>query len=185
MGPGLSNRQYTVEEFVSERPVDERSELVGGYVVMEPPPGGEHGSFAMSLGCHVRDFVFRFRLGRVLGEAGYILERNPDTVRGPDVSFVTQERWAAAPDKTGYFEGAPDLAIEIASPGDSRRRLTAKARSYLKAGGREVWVVWPKRRLVEVFRPGSPPQLLSENDTLDGGDLLLGFRLRVGLLWEE
>lgn len=185
MEPEFSSRQYTVEEFVYERPADERSELVGGYVVMEPPPGPVHGSLAVTLAFYLRDYAQRHRLGRVLGEAGYILERGPDTVRGPDVSFVTLDRWREALDKTGYLEGAPDLAIEISSPSDTRRKLTAKARSYLRAGGRMVWVVWPKRKCIEVFRRGSPPELLSLADTLDGGELLPGFRLAVARVFEE
>lgn len=185
MEPELEHRRYTAEEFVYERPADERSELVGGWVVMEPPPGIEHGSWAARLTAYLLFYAEPRQLGRVIGEAGYILERGPDTVRGPDVSFVTTERWRQAIDRTGYFEGAPDLAIEVASPGDAHRHLAAKATSYLRSGSRLVWVVWPIRRSIEVFSPGAPPFQLSGADVLDSGEVLPGFRLPVSRVFED
>ena len=185
MKPVPRSRPMTAEEFVYEQPDDLRTELIAGEMVMEPLPGAEHGSLAAWLTFQLHSFVELRRLGRVLGETGYILERGPDTVRGPDVSFVSAERWASIVDKRKFFEGAPDLAIEVASPDDSRRELAAKARGYLAAGARLVWMVWPKRKSIEVFRPGSPPQLLGLADTLDGGDVLPGFRLAVEVVFQE
>jgi Uma2 family endonuclease len=180
-----TRRRLTAEEFLYQPPDDLRSELVAGEVVREPPPGPEHGWLGVTIAYHLRRFLEEHPLGRVLGESGYVLARDPDTVRGPDVSFVAEERWAATPDKRRYFEGAPDLAVEIASPDDSRRQLAEKARSYLAAGARLVWVVWPGRETVEVYRRGSPPAVLSASATLDGGDVLPGFTLPLSRIFGD
>lgn len=185
MKPSPSHRSLTAEEFVYQQPDDVRCELVAGEMVMEPLPGAEHGFLAGSFVYYLRSFAELHGLGRVLGETGYVLERGPDTVRGPDVSFVSHARWATLADKQKFFEGPPDLAIEIASPDDSRPQLAAKARGYLAAGALLVWVVWPKRKCVEVFRPGSSPQLLGPESALDGGEVLPGFRLPVALVFQD
>lgn len=185
MKPAPRRRLLTAEEFVYEQPDDLRTELVAGGMVVEPLPGAEHGSLVATIAYHLRGFVEPRGLGRVVAETGYVLVRGPDTVRGPDVSFVSAARWAALQDKRKFFEGAPDLAVEVASPDDSRRQLTAKARGYLAAGARLVWVVWPKRQCVEVFRPGSPPQFLGVADSLDGEQLLPGFRLPVAVIFQD
>jgi Uma2 family endonuclease len=181
----VTRRLLTAEGFYRLPDDDMRSELVAGEVIREPPPGPQHGLLAMSLGYHLRRFVEAHPLGRILGESGYVLARGPDTVRGPDVSFISEERWQATADKRKYFEGAPDLTVEVASPDDSRRQLAEKARSYLAAGARLVWVVWPTRRTVDVHRPDSLPETLTGSDTLDGGDVLPGFTLPVSRIFES
>jgi Uma2 family endonuclease len=185
MEPAATRRLLTAEEFMYEPPDDLRSELVAGEVVKEPPPGPEHEWLAGTVAYHLRRFLEEHRLGRVLGASGYVLKRGPDTVRGPDESFVSEERWSGKLDRRRYFEGAPDLAVEVASPEDSRPKLRQKAREYLAAGARLVWVVWPQRRTVDVHRPGSPPETLTLSDTLDGGDVLPGFALPVARIFEE
>jgi Uma2 family endonuclease len=184
MEPQTTPRRLTAEEFFYEPEEDLRKELVAGEVVCEPQPNPEHGAIAANLTYHLRSFLAANRLGRVVVESGYVLQRGPDTVRGPDVSFISTTRWAAT-NRRSFFEGAPDLAVEVASPSDSRPKLAAKAREYLRAGSRLVWVVWPRTRTVDVHRPGSPPTTLGTADTLDGGDLLPGFTLPVSLIFED
>lgn len=183
--PAVPARLLTAEEYACEDPDDRWTELVAGDVVREPGPGAEHGVVQVTLAYHLRRFIDDHPLGRILTESGYVLERGPDTVRGPDVSFVAETRWASMPDRRKYFEGGPDLAVEVASPDDSRRLLAEKARSYLAAGARLVWIVWPESRTVDVHRPGAPPETLSAGDTLDGEDLLPGFALRVSRIFED
>jgi len=185
MEPRSDHRLLTAEEFFYEQPDERRSELIAGEVVREPPPAPEHGLLAVNVAHHLRRFLDVHRLGRVLAESGYVLRRGPDTVRGPDVSFISEQRWAVTRDRRRYFEGAPDLAVEVASPGDGRRKLAAKAREYFQAGARLVWVVWPGSRTVDVHRPGSPPATLHAADTLDGGDVLPGFALPVSRIFED
>jgi len=185
MEPASTSRLLTAEDYFYEPDDDLRCELVAGEVLREPQPGPEHEWLSRKVAYYLQRFLNEHRLGRLLGAAGYILERDPDTVRGPDESFVSEERWAGKLDKRKYFEGAPDLAVEVASPDDSRRKLAEKARSYLAAGARLVWVFWPKRRTVDVYRPGSPPVTLTASDTLDGGDVLPGFTLPVARIFED
>lgn len=185
MDPETTTAPLTAEEFLYEQPDDLRAELVAGGMIMEPLPGLEHGWLCIEISYHLRRFVEDHRLGRVFAETGYVLERDPDTVRGPDVSFVAEDRWAATRDRRKFFEGPPDLAVEIASPGDSRRHLADKARTYLASGARLVWVVWPESRTVEVHRPGSPPETLAASDVLNGGAVLPGFDLPLSRIFAD
>ena len=123
-------------------------------------------------------------MGRVVCETGFVLARDPDTVRGPDVAFVSQERLTGLEDPGGFPEGAPDLAIEIRSPHDRPGELRAKVADYLAAGSRQVWVVDTERRVVTVYPSLLAPHTLEEGDELDGGDVLPGFRILVKELFD-
>lgn len=185
MQPEPTRRLLTAEEFLYEQPDDLRTELIAGEMVCEPLPKPKHGRLAARMVHLLMDFTDEHPLGEVFGETGFVLERGPDTVRGPDASFVSAERWDAARGDEGFFEGAPDLAVEVASPGDSRRRLGDKARGYLASGARLVWVVWPESRTVDVHHPGATIETVPESGTLDGGDVLPGFALPVGRIFED
>lgn len=164
-------------------PTEGRCELIGGDLVREPPPGQDHGSVAGRVLVHVGRFVLEHGLGEIYAaETGFVLARKPDTVRCPDAAFVSNERLAAASVHGVYFEGAPDLAIEVLSPGNKTRETAQKVRQYLAAGGRAVWVVDPARRTVTVHLPGQVPQTFGPEDTLDGAPALPGFRIRVSEL---
>jgi Uma2 family endonuclease len=155
-----------------------RHELIRGELRSMPPAGGEHGYVAGEILGHTREFVRQDQLGFVFAaETGFHIESDPDTVRAPDVAFVSTER-LAGPAK-GYPALAPDLAVEVVSPGDSRREVDAKARYWLRCGSRMVWVVFLSPRSARVYRPGQEAQVLTENDTIDGGDVLPGFSCRV------
>jgi Uma2 family endonuclease len=120
----------------------------------------------------------------VFGEAGYVLASEPDTVRAPDASFVSTERISGAARRGPYVVGAPDLAVEVVSPGDSRQEVAEKVGEYLAAGARAVWVIEPRRRSVTTHLPDREPVTLGLGETLDGGDLLPGFRLPVSEIFE-
>lgn len=171
--------RLTAEELSYLPPEEGRSELVAGEIVREPPPGEEHGWLAAGLLGDLVLFVRARRLGRVYSECGFVLGRDPDTVRAPDAAFVSAERVATVVRRGPYFEGAPDLAVEVVSPGDSRAEVASKVREYLAAGGRAVWVVDPRRRSITVHRADAAPHTLGTSDVLDGGDVLPGFRLPV------
>lgn len=160
-------------------------ELVAGELVREPPPGEDHGRVAANVLILMGGFVREHGLGRAYGaETGFVIARDPDTVRAPDAAFVTTERLEAARRRGPYLEGAPDLAVEVISPSNSGIALAAKVRDYLAAGAQAVWVVEPSRRTVTVHRPGRPPETLSSGEVLDGGPVLPGFRLPVRDLFE-
>lgn len=169
-----------------ERMGREDLELVRGELVPVMTPAGEqHGTLAAFLTAELWSFVRAHNLGRVYVEVGYKLFSNPDTVRGPDVSFVSRTRAAAPPRRRGFIHGVPDLAIEIASTDKPMAELTTKAGEYLTAGTRVVWLVDPETRRVHAHRPGQPVLTLSDRDVLEGGDLLPGFALHLSRLFAE
>ena len=130
----------------------------------------------MRLGATLMHHIQPRRLGRLMGsDAGVWLERDPDTVREPDIAFFSAETSPLGERVTGYAEVAPDLVVEIASPGDSRRELNDKALMWLSFGVRLVWVVHPDTRTVDAHRTNRPVVTLSGTQALDGLDILPGF----------
>jgi len=115
----------------------------------------------------------------VLTEGGFLLSRNPDTVRGPDVSFVRADRFNAEEAGRGYFRGAPDLAIEILSPSNRPGETHAKVADYLAAGARLVWVIDPAQRIVSVYRSLLSPRRIAADGVLNGEDVLPGFSFPI------
>jgi len=164
---------------------DMHHELVHGVLVSEPLAGPRHGRVAATivqlLGRHVR----KHRLGVVLTcDTGFVLHRSPDTVRGPDVAFISRRRYDAVPDEVGAFPGAPDLAVEVLSPHDRASRVHAKVADYLAAGTPLVWVVDPDRATVTTYRALLEPQFLEGDAELSAEDILPGFRIAVARLFE-
>lgn len=153
---------------------DKRVELVRGLLVVRELPGMRHARVAMdlalALGAHVRAAA----LGRVYAEAGFKLASNPDTVRGPDVAFIRRDR-IPDPEPTGFAHFAPDLVVEVISPGDRAGEVLAKVADWLSAGTRLVWVVDPERRLARVYRLDGSEPIVTADGTLDGEDVLPGF----------
>lgn len=177
--PATRSGTLTAEDLPYLRPEEERSELVAGQLVREPPPGTAHGWAAADVVGLLFPFVRKHRLGRVSGEAGYVLARDPDTVRCPDASFVSAGRLASAEWKGPYLVGAPDLAVEVVSPGDRASEVAAKTGEYLAAGAQAVWLIDPRRQTVTVHLPGREPHTLGREDAVDGHPYLPGLRLRV------
>jgi Uma2 family endonuclease len=164
--------------------IDGRCELVAGEVVEISPVGFDHGDAAGELIRLISNFARDRSLGRVGPEVGFILARDPDTVRAPDVAFLSNEKVALARGKRGFLPFAPDLAVEVLSPDDTYVEVDAKVSEYLAAGTRLVWVVNPPARRVVVHAAGGPIRVLNAGDVLDGGDVLPGFQVRVGALFE-
>jgi len=152
-------------------------ELVRGELHMMVPPGAEHGWIAAKILVAIGNHVESRDLGRVYSETGFVLARDPDTVRAPDVAFVRSER--ALTTSRAYFEGAPDLAVEVLSPDDRPGYVRDKIAEWLEAGTRAVWVVDPRDRTVTVHEPCREPVKHHEADTLRGGSVLPGFELSV------
>ncbi len=179
----VATKLITAEEFgrMPEPPDGSREELVKGVIVTMPPPKGRHGFVQLTIGAMLLAFVKANRLGWVVTESGTIVERGPDTVRGPDVSFYSLAGCPELPD--GYFATPPDLVVEILSPSDRRSAVREKVREYIAAGTREVWVADPETRTVMVYRGTLRGAEYDEADTLDGGDVLPGFACRVGDLF--
>jgi Uma2 family endonuclease len=174
-----TDRLLTAEELYDMPEDDARYELVEGRLVVSEPAGCEHGEIAVQVGALLLAFVRPRRLGAVMVDSGYVLARGPDTVRGPDVSFVRADRRPAREVAHRFYEGAPDLAVEIVSPSDGAAEVARKVANYLAGGTRAVWVVYPRTRTVVVHPDDGPPRMLGSDDTLDGGAALPGFACPV------
>ena len=157
-----------------------RYELVEGVLVEVPGAGALHGLIIELVVRLVGAFARERDLGLAFGDGvGYLLRRAPDVVRIPDASFVSWERVPAEGVPEGFWPGAPDLAVEVVSPGDRADDIHDKVREYLAAGTRLVWVLWPRHRAITIYEPGGRFTELGAGDTLDGGAVLPGFRVGV------
>jgi len=153
-----------------------RGELIRGVLCKTMAAGQRHGKIVMNLAIAMGVFIKQERLGTLVGsDSGVWLERDPDTVREPDIAFTSVERLPLGEDVAGYAEVVPDLVVEVASPRDSRRAAHDKAHMWLGHGVRLVWVVHPEARAVDVYRPDHDTLTNSGDEALDGFDVLPGF----------
>ena len=171
----------TAEELANLPDEPLRHELIKGELLTMPLPKAEPGRVSANLTMLLWQHAKANRLGQVCTESGYKLESDPDTVLGPDVSFVSKDRIALSPE--GYHHGPPDLAVEVLSPGDRRGKVEHKLSLWLELGTRSVWLVNPRRRTVEVCKSASDRKLFHETDELFD-DTVPGFRARVSEIFE-
>ncbi len=176
----LETKLITADELF-EFPSDGfRYELVRGELKRTSPAGDEHGRVGMELAIPLGYHVKKNRLGKLyLAETGFLIKKNPDTVRAPDIAFVRMERILENPAVKSYRTGAPDLAVEVNSPGDTISEVEEKVMEWLEAGARMVWVISPKLKTITVYRSLMDVITLTEKDTLDGGEVVPGFRIPV------
>ena len=157
-----------------------RGELIRGALIETMPAGLRHGQIVVRLAARLYNFVDSKKLGVLAAsDSGVWLERDPDTVREPDLAFFSAEKIPLDADIPGYAEVAPDLVVEIVSPTDRRAEVNDKALMWLRYGVRLVWVVRPEERLIDVHRDGHSVAALNESETLDGLDVLPGFSCAV------
>ena len=166
----------TAEELMNIDDEPNRHELIKGELLTMPPPKFEHGRVTMNLAVILGQHVKAKNLGILCAEAGYKLESDPDTVLGPDVSFVAHGRAGFPPE--GYFHGPPDLAVEVLSPGDRKGRVERKLSLWLQTGTKSIWLVDPRRRTVEIVLANGDRRILHESDELVD-DTVPGFRVKV------
>ena len=183
------SRLYTAEDFykLKDPPGSGKVELICGEVVAHMPVGGEHSYVAARALLRSGTFIERHALGAVGMECGFRISRNPDTVLAPDVHFVRSERLPGGRMPRSFFDGIPDLAIEVVSPDDSAKQLREKVAKYIAAGVPNVWVINPIRSTVTVYHPGAAPSVRTGSDHLtsaDAGFDVDGFVLALGDLFE-
>ncbi len=152
-----------------------RCELIHGELVMMSPAGAEHGVVALRFGRELSTFVEAHDLGAVFAaETGFQLAE--DLVCGADAAFVRKERLAGGL-PSGYFPGAPDLAVEVVSPNDRMREVAEKVNRWLAHGTRSVWVAQPKKLTTTLHRTGEAPQVFGVNQSLTDDRVLPGIQL--------
>ena len=182
------SRLMTADELLAmERVPGKRYELIRGVLTEKAVPTGDpHAATVLRAGSIVLQYTDAIDYGETrAGEPGYRLESNPDTVRAPDVAWFAPGRIPFG--TTGFPELTPDLCVEVASPSNSRsdRLLSDKAQMWLDFGAREVWVLNPEDTTVTRYRPDQSPVTLSEDDVLDGEELLPGFSVTVWQLFRR
>lgn len=170
----------TAEELLNMPDDGYRYELVRGELREMAPSGARHSSIGVKVTTSLNVHVMANNLGTVFGaDGGFLLARNPDTVRAPDVGFVRRERMEEIGLVDGYWPGSPDLAVEVISPNDLYTEVAEKVEEWLKAGTRMVVVADPRRRVATVHRPGREPVTLVEGEVLDGDDVVPGWLMAV------
>ena len=159
---------------------DFRYELVRGELRRMSPAGNKHGRIAMKVATPLDTHVSANKLGAVYAaETGFLISSHPDTVRAPDVAFVSQRRLDEAGDVEGYWPGAPDLVVEVISPGDKYTEVEEKVLEWLESGALMVVVVNPRKRAVTVYRSLTDIVVLTGDDTLDGGNVVPSWTMAV------
>ena len=172
-------RPITAQEFWRSPDTGTRRELIRGEVHETMPPGGQQGAIAVILATLLRNWI-RHRPGGYVGvETGYILARQPDTVRGPDVSYIRPERISHTGVPEGFWEIAPDLAVEVVSPNETAHEV----RDFLAAGTPLVWTIYPRTQEVIVHTPDGLAHTYGPEATLAFPEVLPGFTCHVAELF--
>ena len=156
-----------------------RYELSRGELVPMTPVGLQHSWIVARLGMFLTRYVIEKRLGIVGMEGGFKLERDPDTLRAPDIHFVSKARIEKEGITQKFADFPPDLAIEVLSPEDTASEVQKKVEEYLAGGVRLIWVVEPATKTVTAYRSHQDVKVFTEDQELEGGDVIPGFRIRV------
>ena len=168
----------TAEELLDAGDIG-RCELVRGELILMSPASGRHGLLAQHIAFPLDRFVRERGVGAILAaETGFILRRNPDTVRAPDAAFIRSEKLGDIPER-GFIPFAPELAVEVLSPDDTASEVLDKVGEWLDAGTKMVWVADPRTKTVSVYQADRPALVLRIGDTLRGEAVLPGLAIPV------
>ena len=173
---------FTLEQLARLPEDDLLHEIDEGELITMTRPVSRHGKYQARIAHFLLSFTRPNRVGQVFSESGFVLDRYPDILRGPDVAFVSAARLIGVPDD-GWPELAPDLVIEIVSPSETARQIDRKVRQFLAAGSQSVWVVYPDSRSVHVFEPNRFA-VVEHTGTLTT-PALPGFELPVAAIFED
>jgi len=170
----------TAEELLQLPDDDSRHELINGELITMPLPRIPHGRIAMRLGAPLAQFIWDHDLGEAyIGDAGFQVTWNPDTVLGPDIAFISKERLKEVAEVKGYWQGPPDLAVEVYTPEYRTGKISERILRLFNAGTKQVWIVHLKHSTVTVYRSISDATTFSGSDYLEAPDLLPGFRISL------
>jgi Uma2 family endonuclease len=178
-------QQVSADELIIMPDDGFRYELVKGELRRMNPAGNVHGRVTMSFAWRLAQYVEEHQLGTVYAaETGFRLASDPDTVRAPDVAFVSRARVEMVGEVEGFWPEAPDLAVEVLSPGDSYAEVEEKVFAWLGAGTKMVVVINPQQRSATVYKSPTNIIALAEANLLAGGDIVPGFELAVREIFE-
>lgn len=176
----ISQYLLNADEFAALPREGLRLELVRGEIHAMPPAFEDHGETAMMIGILLGHYVVTHRLGKVYAaETGFLIARDPDTVRAPDAAFIQTDRLPKQKAQPRWVPIIPDLVVEVVSSGDRTSEVGEKVQMWLDAGVRLIWVARPALRTIEVYRPGEAALPLGDGDSLDGYDVVPGFTAPV------
>lgn len=175
----IANKLLTAEEFWLLPEGEGKRELVQGEVVEWMPVGGVHSDIAAEIMLQLRQWAKQGNHGFVGGEAGYILQRNPDGVRAADVSFVRREHIPIEGIPEKFWDLAPDLAVEVVSPSETADEIWEKVSDYLAAGTPLVWVIYPRSKQAVAYTPDGIGRTLHTEDSLEDAAVLPGFSCKL------
>jgi Uma2 family endonuclease len=181
----LAQKTWTEAEFMALSKDGGRYELVDGDVVTMSNSGLEHGEIGLLLGGRLIFYVREHKLGSAFDSStGFRMQSG--NVRSPDVGFIAKARLQGLkrPPK-GFFEGAPDLAVEVLSPSNTLEEIHNKIVEYFENGTRLIWVINPQEYYVLVYHTSSPDVFLRVGDDLDGEDVVPGFSMAIAELFAE
>src|SRR5258708_38686554 len=183
----IQQKVYTAQDLwelshrVGER---KRFELLRGELIEMSPTGEAHGILTAWLSHLILGYVDANGLGEVLGaETGFRLSDTPDTIFAPDIAFISESRRQTTTEK--YLRIAPDLVVEVVSPGNDATEINEKIEAYFASGTRLVWIVYPKTKTIYVYSSAENVQILTANGMLTGADVLPGFSLPVGEVFKK
>ena len=177
-------RLMTAKEFAMMPDDEMRHELVNGEVIeLSGPPMPTHGRTQFESASVLAQFAARGGYGEVFVETGFLIARDPDTVRAPDVALVLADKLPDGDLPRAYFPFAPDIAVEVVSPSDTPSDAHERALMWLDAGSALVWMLFPDSRSATVYRPNGDVFALGEDDVLDAAPVLDGFSVKVSELF--
>ena len=183
--PTPYTRALSVEDFAKlDTPENELLELARGCVVREPLPAARHGIICATIALELGLYAKHTGAGRVLGnDTGFVLSRDPATVRGPDVAFVRSERCAQVDGWSTWIEGPPDLAVEVLSPSNRKHQIHDKVGDYQRAGTSVIWLIDPDAQCIKVYE-GAAAQTLTMTDDLMCKHVLPGSSIPVAHVFQ-
>jgi Uma2 family endonuclease len=180
----ITSPLMTAEEFFAWNNQAEheghRFELQDGEIIEMPPPGELHGVLCWMVAHILGTYLFKRGSGRICtNDTGLVLQRDPDTVRGPDVMLFLASRPLDELSRT-HVQEVPDLVVEVVSPTDRPNQISKRVQEYLEFGVKMVWLVEPEDQTIAVYRPDQSHQVLTSPDELTGRGVLPEFAHRVG-----
>jgi len=172
---------FTAEQLLAlPTGMGKRYELVAGELRVMSPSGWRHGQVVDNVQFLLGSFIRQKRLGRGFGaETGFLLKKNPDTVRAPDFAFINKDHLPATAPQEAYWPGAPDLAVEVLSPGDTTGEVDEKIEEWMTAGCAAVWVIDPKLQTVTIYQSSTDVKVRTAGEQLAGDPVVPGFTCQV------